>query len=350
MAHSPLSRRDFLKLGVSALGSLAFTSFLPDIGEFNDSVMVRVAAKSVSVYSQPDDTSLIVSQHYRDEIVNVYNEVITKAPGYNPIWYRVWGGYMHRARLQKVRKAYNIPLTAISEKGQLAEVTVPYTATMQYTTYHGWQPLYRLYYTTTHWIVGIDEGPDKRPWYRLWDELMKINYYVEATHLRVISEEEWAPISPEIPFNKKLIKVDLTRQNLTAYENDRIVFEKKVSTGIPGLRSKNEIPTETPRGNFNIEDKYPSKHMGEGNLASDIEAYELVGVPWTSFFSEKGYAFHGTYWHDNFGVPMSHGCVNMRPEEARWLFRWSRPVVTPGDFKVPYKIDYRDFGTSVEIS
>jgi lipoprotein-anchoring transpeptidase ErfK/SrfK len=344
-----LSRRDFLKLGVASLGSLAFKRFLPNFGEFNDSEIVRVAAKSVSVYNQPDDTSLITGQHFRDEIVNIYQEVVAKTPGYNPIWYRVWGGYMHRARLQKVRIAYNIPLNAISEKGQLAEVTVPYTVTMQYNSYTGWQPLYRLYYTTTHWIVGIDEGPDKQPWYRLWDELMKINYHVQASHLRALPDEEWAPITPEIPFEKKLIKVDLSRQNLTAYENDQIVFETKISSGIPGLQSKNELPTETPRGKFNIQDKFPSKHMGDGNLASDIEAYELVGVPWTSFFTATGYAFHGTYWHDNFGVPMSHGCVNMRPAEAKWLFRWTRPAVTSSEFEVPGKVDFRDYGTKVEI-
>ncbi len=72
--------------------------------------------------------------------------------------------------------------------------------------------------------------------------------------------------------------------------------------------------------------------MGDGNLTSDIEAYELPGVPWTSFFEpETGVAFHGTYWHNNFGIPMSHGCVNMRTHEAKWLFRWATPVSSPTD-------------------
>jgi hypothetical protein len=89
--------------------------------------------------------------------------------------------------------------------------------------------------------------------------------------------------------------------------------------------------------------------MGDGNLASDIEAYELVGVPWTSFFTMTGYAFHGTYWHDNFGVPMSRGCVNMRPDDAKWLFRWSTPAAAPEAFEIPTKADRRGYGTQVRI-
>ena len=67
--------------------------------------------------------------------------------------------------------------------------------------------------------------------------------------------------------------------------------------------------------------------MGDGQLTAEIEAYELPGVPWTTFFAPNGVAFHGTYWHDNFGMTMSRGCVNMRTEEAKWLFRWIMPAV-----------------------
>ncbi len=349
MITSRLSRRDLLKLGVTALGSLAFSPFAPLLGEFNDGEIVRVASKSVSVYSQPDDTSLIVGQHYRDEIVNVYKEVVAKTPAYNPVWYRVWGGYMHRAHLQKVQIVYSKPLSTIPQEGRLAEVSVPYIQSIRYTSANGWQPLYRLYYETTHWIVGIDEGPDGRPWYRLLDELLEINYHVPATHLRPIPDEEWTATSPEIPFEKKRIEVDLTRQLLIAYENEQEIFQTSISSGIPGLPSSNSLSTATPRGKFNIQSKYPSKHMGDGSLAADIEAYELLGVPWTSFFTSTGYAFHGTYWHDNFGVPMSRGCINMRPAEARWLFRWALPVSPPEEFEVPSKVDRRGYGTSVVI-
>jgi hypothetical protein len=349
MKHHFLSRRDFLKLNLAALGGLAFAPLARSWDEFSDGDLIRVAAKSVSVHRNPDDTSPIIRQQYRDDIVNVYQEVNSGTPGYNPIWYRVWGGYLHRARLQKVKVIYNQPLNTIHQNGQLAEITVPYSQSMRYTSSKGWQPLYRLYYNTTHWIVGIDEGPDKLPWYRILDELLEINYHVPTTHLRPIPEEEWAPLSPEIPFEKKRIEVDLSRQFLTAYENNQAVFQTSISSGIPGMQSANQLPSATPRGEFNIQSKYPSKHMGDGSLASDIEAYELVGVPWTSFFTSTGYAFHGTYWHDNFGVPMSRGCVNMRPAEAMWLFRWAFPVSPPQEFKTPEKVDRKGFGTAVKI-
>jgi len=350
----PISRRDFLKLSALALGGLAFTPFLPEITEFEDVNLVRVATKSVSVYRGPTDQSLIVGTWYRDDLVNVYEEVTAEGPEYNPVWYRVWGGYMHRARLQKVKVLYNKPLTSVPEKGQLAEVSVPYTRSYRYSLYDGWQPLYPLYYETVHWLVGIDEGPDGQPWYRLLDELLEINYNVPAIHMRPITDDELAPISPDVPFEKKRIEVSLDTQTLTAYENDQAIFQTKVSTGLAGLPSSNNIPTVTPEGWFNIQSKMPSKHMGDGSLASDIEAYELVGVPWCGFFEDedheipRGYSFHGTYWHDNFGVPMSHGCVNMRMADAKWLFRWALPVADYNTIN-PRTLDKRGYGTMVYI-
>jgi len=83
---------------------------------------------------------------------------------------------------------------------------------------------------------------------------------------------------------------------------------------------------------------------GDGNLFAGIEDYELPGVPWTSFFTETGVAFHGTYWHNNFGAPMSRGCINMRVEEAKWLFRWAWPA------HEAEKISNRGLGTRVLIT
>jgi lipoprotein-anchoring transpeptidase ErfK/SrfK len=345
-----LSRRDFLKLSGAALSSLAFSPFLPQLGEFNDTPLVRVATTSVSVHSQPNDEYKITGQWFRDELVHVYEEVNSGTPDYNPIWYRVWGGYMHRAHLQKVKILYNDPQTDLKDNSrQLAEVTVPYTQALRPYIKDQWQMLYRLYYTTVHWVVGVDEGPDGNPWYRVLDELLDITYNVPAKHLRIIPPDEYTPISPEVPFEQKRIEVNLTTQTLTAYEYGKVVLQTRISSGLPnGNPGSNGIPTKTPSGKFNIQVKMPSKHMGNGNLAADIEAYELPGVPWTSFFTEKGHAFHGTYWHDNFGVPMSHGCVNMRTEEAKWLFRWCLPPAGAEDLN-PLTLDKKGFGTSVEV-
>lgn len=97
-----------------------------------------------------------------------------------------------------------------------------------------------------------------------------------------------------------------------------MVLEAPVSTGVKYM--------ETPAGEFSVNRKCPSKHMGDGGLTSNPDAYELPGVPWACFFTDNGVALHGAYWHDNFGVPMSQGCVNLRIPDAKWLFRWCTPV------------------------
>src|SRR5574338_48532 len=341
-----LSRRDFLKLGTSAMAGLALYPFVPSLGAFDDSSQVRVAAKSVSVHSGPSDQNRIVAQWFRDDLVNIYEEVDAGSPAYNPIWYRVWGGYMHRGRLQKVKTLFNEPLTAILEgTRQVAELTVPYTQAMRYTKTYGWQPNLRLYYGSVHWITGVDEGPDGTPWYRVFDELVGFPYHVPAIHLRPIPFDEWSPITPDVPLEQKRIEVNLTTQVLTAYEDDKVVLKTNISSGINTPRKDPKaLSTKTPSGEFRILSKYPSKHMGNGNLFATPEDYELPGVPWTCFFDERGYAFHGTYWHDTFGTPMSRGCVNMRIDEAKWLFRWVRPLHEPDRIYTP------GYGTLVLIT
>ncbi|CAG0982625.1 hypothetical protein ANAEL_01836 [Anaerolineales bacterium] len=326
-----LSRRDFLRVSATTLGGVMFLPFGSYLDSFDDSNLVRVTTNSVSVYSMPDDQSVITRQLFRDELIHVYQEVNSGTPAYNPVWYQVWGGYAHRSRLQKVKVLFNKPLITVSEgKRQLAELTVPFTQAMRYTKTYGWQPNLRLYYGSVHWIDRVEEGPDGQPWYRIFDELVGFPYHVTAIHLRPISSEEWLPITPDVPLEDKRIEVNLGTQILTAYEYDQIVFQTNISSGIPAGRPKpNVISTKTPSGEFRILEKYPSKHMGNGALFAGIDDYELPGVPWTSFFTEVGHAFHGTYWHDNFGTPMSHGCINMRTEEAKWLFRWVRPMHDP---------------------
>ncbi|HEY5270885.1 MAG TPA: L,D-transpeptidase family protein [Anaerolineales bacterium] len=337
----PISRRDFLKLGGVALASLAFTSFLPEFTEFDDIDLVRVAKDPVSVYKEPDDKSLIVRTWQRDDLVHVYETVNSGTPAFNPIWYRVFGGYMHRARLQKVRIHYNPPLTNVPDTKLLAELTVPYAQPYRYNQWDGWLPItYRLYYTSTQWITGIETGPDGKAWYIVQDDAdTTFSYYVPAMQLRPISPEEITPLSPEVAPDKKHIEVNLRTQTLTCYENNQIVLTADVSTGLPGL-------FDTPAGRKYIEVKLASRRMSTTNLFSDDIA--LAGVPWCSFFTNVGHAFHGTYWHDNFGLPMSHGCVNMRTEDAKWLFRWSQP--TAGFEEIDkYTLDTRGYGTVVDI-
>jgi lipoprotein-anchoring transpeptidase ErfK/SrfK len=120
------------------------------------------------------------------------------------------------------------------------------------------------------------------------------------------------PVPPVPPAaSGKQIVVVLSEQRVYAYENGQLVRSVLVSTGLPAY------PTVT--GNFNIYLKYTSQLMyGPG--------YYLPNVPYVMYFY-KGYSFHGTYWHNNFGQPMSHGCVNMPTDEAAWLYNWA-PIGT----------------------
>ncbi len=350
--NASLSRRDFLKLGLLALGGLAFqpyTPFLPALTEFDEGTLVRVATDSVSVYQKPDDESRIVGNWPRDTVLHVYETIRAEKPAYNPVWYRVWGGYMHRAHLQRVSVRYNPVKTRWEEDERYpAEVTVPFTQAMWFNERSGWRPNYRLYYQSVHWVDGIITGPDGEPWYRIMDELFDLHYYAPAIHFRLFSPQEMTPLSPDLPFNAKRIEVNLATQILRAYENERIVLETTISSGNPWLAGPGQEPTATPRGEFNIQSKMPSKHMGNGSLAAGPDDYELPGVPWTMFFTERGHAFHGTYWHDNYGVPMSHGCINMRPAEALWLFRWAAPPAALDDIH-PLTLDKKGYGTRVII-
>ncbi len=191
----------------------------------------------------------------------------------------------------------------------------------------------------------LEEGPDGEPWYRIFDELVGFAYHARAIHLRSIPFKDWSPVDVNTPLEDKRIEVNLSSQVLTAYERNSVTFETTISSGIPaGRPSPNVLSTKTPSGEFRILAKYPAKHMGNGSLFAGVDDYELPGVPWTCFFTEVGHAFHGTYWHDNFGTPMSRGCINLRTDEAKWLFRWVRPVHEPDRIYTP------GYGTQVVIT
>jgi lipoprotein-anchoring transpeptidase ErfK/SrfK len=109
---------------------------------------------------------------------------------------------------------------------------------------------------------------------------------------------------------EKWIDVDLSEQRVVAYQGTRPVRAFIVSTGLPR--------TPTVQGEFRIRMKVRAQTMsGPG--------YYLPNVEWVQYFYDE-YSFHGTYWHNKFGQPMSHGCVNMTNDDARWLFDWAGPA------------------------
>jgi len=306
----------------------------------------RVTIRAIGLYQEPDFSSPRLKWLNRDKLVNIIAEINSPHdPPRNPRWYRLVGGYAHSAYIQRVEASYlNPALTALPNGGQLAEVTVPFTQALQKTTSQKWYPVYRLYFGSVYWVTHLIDGPDGGVWYGLTDDRLRVQYYVPANHLRPILQGETRPLSPHIPQEEKRIIVSVKDQVLRAFELSNLVFQTTVSTGIPSRGpSPNGIPSNTPQGNFHISRKTPSRHMGDGHLTSDLEAYELPGVPWACFFHSYGIGFHGTYWHNNFGSPMSHGCVNMRTEDAKWLYRWTTPRIRHSDW---YKLGR---GTMVQV-
>lgn len=118
--------------------------------------------------------------------------------------------------------------------------------------------------------------------------------------------ESYQSVRPTITQGKEIV-VDLSDQRVYAFENGELVFSVLVSTGLPA--------TPTVQGDYKIYLRHDSQTMsGPG--------YYLPGVQWVQYFYQ-GYGFHGTYWHENYGQPMSHGCVNMTNADAYWLYRWA---------------------------
>lgn len=139
--------------------------------------------------------------------------------------------------------------------------------------------------------------------------------------------------------DQKRIFVDLSKQKLYAYEGDKKVFEFFVSTGKWG---------RTPTGDFKIWIKLLYTRM-EGGSGNDY--YNLPNVPYTMFYyndevsKSRGFSIHGAYWHNNFGHPMSHGCVNMRPEDAGKIYYWVSPL---SDGRITYATS-EDPGTLITV-
>jgi len=98
-----------------------------------------------------------------------------------------------------------------------------------------------------------------------------------------------------------------------------------VSTGRDGLGDP-KTTYSTVRGTFRIRDKHVTTTMDSHEVGSQ---FELRDVPWVQYF-KGGYALHAAYWHDDFGKPRSHGCVNMAPIDARWFFFWTTPGLPDG--------------------
>ena len=327
MLNPQITRRDFLKL--ASAGTLAFA--LSDLRlerVFSASAVKqgRMTLSGLPLYDAPAFNANKIHLFKQDEVVEITSVDENGEPGnpFNSVWYQVNGqGYTYSGWVQPVETNYQKPKFNIPEKGQVGEITVPFSDTRK-APYVYADRGYRLFYSTTHWIKKVVvTREEKSIWYEIYDFYLKKNFYVSSHDMRLIPNDELSLLSPEVPDEEKQIVVDLSTQLVTAFEGEKLVFSQRCASGVQG--------TDTPKGEFRTYHKGPSIHMtNEGDALESESVYSLPGVPWCSFFTGSGNAFHGTYWHNDYGMPRSHGCVNLPSEAAKFLYRWSRPNV-PAD-------------------
>lgn len=146
-------------------------------------------------------------------------------------------------------------------------------------------------------------------------------FWIEQSAVRLVPERDSFP--SVATGDRKWLDVSISTQTLVAYQGERPRYVTLVSTGAGGMGDPEET-IATVRGTFMIYAKHVSETMDGEDDKSD--SFNLRDVPFVQYFY-KGYALHGTYWHDDFGRPRSHGCVNLSPIDAAWLFEWTDPSV-----------------------
>jgi len=328
---SNISRRDFLNLSALGLIGLALPESLVLAGQkiseesAEGGLLGRVIRPHYPLHEEPDPGSPVMQNLEADSLWKITGAMLSSGEVVsNRIWYELdEGGYAHSRYIQPVQRRSNKPVTIIPEDGCLGEVTIPFVDAYN-SMEEGRSIIYRFYYGSTFWILKPVVDQDENIWYQLLDDRHYRVFYVPAKTMRLVPDSELTAISPNVhPEDKRLI-VDLPSQTVTAYEGERAVFMSRISSGV---RLK-EGGFATPKGFYRTSRKRPCRHMA--NPANDYgSGFDLPGVPWVSYFTSDGVAFHGAYWHNDFGVPHSHGCINMTPKAAKWIYRWTTPTVPP---------------------
>ncbi|HLF37749.1 MAG TPA: L,D-transpeptidase, partial [Anaerolineales bacterium] len=294
----PLSRREFVRLSATGLLALGVPSqWTRAAVEAEPGLLGRVVDPTLDIFSRPSFASEKRKTLWRDDVFEIAAAWIgDPIPEHNRTWYEANGlGFAHSASVQPVRDLPNLPLESIPFGGVLTEISVPHVNAH-------WRPrsdselAYRFYYGMTFWVTGVSQDVSLQKWYRIFDDKYTYVYYAPAYAFRPIPVSELIPISSEIHPSEKLVEVDLAHQWVNCYEAGQLVFTTKVSTG----RKFGQDLYATPAGEFETFRKRPSRHMAAGNLAS---GYDLPGVPWVAYIDEEGVSFHGTFWHNDFGVP-----------------------------------------------
>jgi hypothetical protein len=254
-------------------------------------------------------------------------------------------GFIYASVVQPTR---NLPNPTIAEMppglpGFWAEVTVPYidlahdgvvaSPWLKDHIEYNFPP--RLYYGQVVWIdqVRTTNGFSEYRWnedvnghgygYGAYGEF----FWGDGAGFKILTDEDVAPINPDVDPNDKRIAVDLDFQTLSCLEGNTEVYFCRISSGITYDPATGEASDKraTPVGNLFTHWKIISQNMTAGSFQS---GYSTPAVPWSTMISGDGIAIHGAFWHNAFGEKRSHGCINVTPEDAKWIFRWTTPYVS----------------------
>ena len=324
-----LSRRAMLKLAGGAAGAAIAVPFInllstrADPAEFGEELppptpppasLGRVATWSVEIREAPDRKATLVRSAKRDEVLALREQLLGDAVmPHNPYWFKLDEGYAYSSWIQPVEDIQNPAEPERAKERFWGELTVPLSDSRVQPDPKARRSS-RLYYTGVFRVIDAALGPDEQWWYRLQEGVTySPGPYVPAAHIRRFDPSELTPLSPEV--EDKQIQVDLKQQIITALEHGEPVLTSRVASGYGAFR--------TPMGTHKVLFKYPTARMigGSGN-----DAYDLPGVAFPTFITWSGVAIHGTYWHNDYGRPRSHGCLNVPSPVARWFWRWTAPV------------------------
>jgi len=322
MLNPQISRREFLKLATTGSLAFALSDLKLDRALAASSVTQGLMTISgVPLYDAPTFKANEIHLFGKDKVVDVtsVDENGDEGNPFNTIWYQINNeGYTYSGWVLPVETRYQKPSFDVPEKGRVGEITVPFVDTKK-APYVYADRGYRVYYGSAHWVKRVVvTREEKSIWYEIYDSEVKRYLYIPSHDMRLVPYDELTLLSPEVPEEEKSIVVDRDTQMVTAFEGEKLILSQRCSSGAEG--------TETPSGEFRTYHKGAAVHMtNQGDALENI--YNLPGVPWCSFFTGAGHALHGTYWHNDYGMPRSHGCVNLPSEVAKFLYRWTLPNV-----------------------
>lgn len=338
MKNINLTRRSFLK--TMGLGALSVLLPLPNSDASAalidlDKPLARILRYKLLIHEEPDVLSKNSGFFKYDDIIPLPKLIYVENTFKKKVgWYQIRKNeFIEAAWVQPVMNRLNsVPKDPIPEGGTLGEITVP---KVQVYLEPNVRNIHRtFYYENNFWVLGLEYDEFGKPWYELLDDLNGLSYYVPAQAVRLTKPEEVTPISPDVAPDAKRIELDLYKQEIRAYEYDRQVFQCLCSTG--------RVDGTTPVGRWMTNRKRPCRRMV--NEPANPVPYDLPGVPWVSYITLFGVAFHGAFWHSNWGTVMSNGCINMTANDAKWIYRWTNP-------EVPFDKYYHteETGTRVDV-